>query len=81
VQGATNYVDFFTTTDKITVRMKLSEAVELVPDSFVQVHRSYLVNLQHVKRVEHNHVIIGDVKIAIGKSWRDEFMERLNEGV
>ena len=79
LQGATNYVEFYTTTEKVTVRMKLNEAIELLPENFVQIHRSYLVNLKHIQRVEHNHVVMGEAKIAIGKSWKDGFIKQLNE--
>lgn len=78
VQGAANYVDFFTTQNRVTVRMKLSEAIDLLPEEFVQIHRSYLVNLKHIQRVEHNHVIMTDTKITIGKAWKDAFMEQLD---
>ncbi len=77
VQGAANYVDFFTDQGRITVRMKLSEAVDLLPESFVQVHRSFLVNLKHIQRVEHNQIIVGEASITIGKAYRDDFMEQL----
>lgn len=79
VQGAANYVDFYTQKGRVTVRMKLGEAVELLPDNFAQVHRSYLVNLQHVQRVEHNHVILGEAQLTIGKAYRDDFMQKLGE--
>ena len=79
VQGATNYVEFYTVRERVTVRMKLSEAIELLPDEFAQIHRSYLVNLKHVQRIEHNHVVLEGAKLAIGKSWKDGFMKRLGE--
>lgn len=79
VQSAANYVDFFTEKGKETVRMKLSEAMDLLPDSFVQVHRSYLVHLAKVQKVEHNHVYVGQGQIAIGQAYREEFMRRLTE--
>lgn len=79
VQAATNYVDFHTTENRVTVRMKLSEAEELLPDNFVQIHRSYLVNLDHVERIEHNHVGIGTENLSIGSAYREKFMQKLQE--
>ncbi|MEM6344513.1 MAG: LytTR family DNA-binding domain-containing protein [Bacteroidota bacterium] len=75
LQGAANYVDFFTDQGRVTVRMKLNEAVSLLPDNFVQIHRSYLVNLKRVKKVEHNHVFIGEEQISIGKAYRERFFQ------
>jgi len=79
VQGAANYVDFFAENGKTTVRMKIAEAKELLPESFVQIHRSFLVNLSHILRVEHNQVIIGDTSISIGPAYRDDFWKRLGD--
>lgn len=79
VQGAANYVDFFSETTKTTVRMKIAEAKDLLPDSFVQVHRSFLVNLGHIQRVEHNQVQIGDTSISIGPAYREAFWQRVGE--
>ncbi|MFK7922765.1 MAG: LytR/AlgR family response regulator transcription factor [Bacteroidia bacterium] len=78
LQGAANYVDFFTDQGRVTVRMKLAEAVSLLPDNFVQIHRSYLVNLKRVKKVEHNHVFIGEEQISIGKAYREQFYQNFS---
>ncbi|MEO0899565.1 MAG: response regulator transcription factor [Bacteroidota bacterium] len=79
VKGAANYVDFHMEERRITVRMKISEAKELLPEDFLQVHRSFLVNVSKILRVEHNHIQIGEEKIAIGQSYREEFWRRLDE--
>lgn len=79
IQGASNYVDFFTDSGKVTVRMKLNEASELLPEEFVQIHRSYLVNLSHIRRVEHNHVQIGEASLSIGTAYKSPFLEKLDQ--
>ncbi|MEL6652757.1 MAG: LytTR family DNA-binding domain-containing protein, partial [Bacteroidota bacterium] len=78
LQGAANYVDFYTEEGRITVRMKLTEATDLLPDNFVQIHRSYLVNLDKVRKVEHNHVFVGEEQISIGKAYRDGFFQNFS---
>lgn len=77
LKGAANYVDFVLKDKKVVVRMKLSEARELLPENFVQVHRSYLVNLRHIQKVEHNHVYLGSEKISISQAFKDNFWEAL----
>lgn len=79
LQSATNYVDFFTTKGRPTVRLKLSEAADLLPEQFIQVHRSYIINLAKVTRIEHNHIEIGEARIAIGQAYRNAFMKKLLE--
>ncbi|MEM7655673.1 MAG: LytTR family DNA-binding domain-containing protein [Bacteroidota bacterium] len=79
VQGAANYVDFFTLNQRVTVRMKLSEVTDILPEEFVQIHRSFLVNLKQIAKVEHNHVWLGETSLAIGKAYRDGFYQALGK--
>jgi len=59
--------------------MKIKEAEELLPGNFLQVQRSYLVNLSMIERVEHNHILVGEEKISIGQAYREEFWKRVGE--
>ncbi|MCI4670595.1 MAG: LytTR family DNA-binding domain-containing protein [Bacteroidia bacterium] len=79
LKGAANYVDFVSQEKKVVVRMKLGEAKELLPENFVQVHRSYLVNIRHIQKVEHNHIYMGEEKISIGQAYKDNFWESLGD--
>ena len=75
IQSASNYVDFILKDKKVTVRMKLADAAQLLPDTFVQIHRSYVVNLAHIELVEHNHVLIQSARIAIGQAFKENFLQ------
>lgn len=77
VQSATNYVDFHLEAQRITVRMTLGEALELLPAHFIQVHRSYVVNLRRVDQVVNNHVVMGEVRIPISQGHREALLKRL----
>lgn len=79
LQGASNYVDFFLKNKKITVRMKLTDAAQLLPENFIQIHRSNLVNLAHVELVEHNHVVVLGERLSIGQAYKEDFLQRLNQ--
>ncbi len=61
---------------KILSSYNLGKFKELVEDfSFFQVHRSYIINLNWVKRFESSGIIImdNDVEIPISRSLKDEF--------
>ncbi|WP_417670945.1 LytR/AlgR family response regulator transcription factor [Pseudoalteromonas tetraodonis] len=51
----------------------------LTGKGFVRVHRSYIVNLAKVDTVEKDHLLIGNVDISIGKSYRQEFIKLVSE--
>jgi len=47
--------------------------------SFARVHRSYLVNVQHIEAIEDDLIFIGKERIPIGKSFREDFFSRLRQ--
>lgn len=48
----------------------------LPPAEFVQIHRSFVVNLSHIKGLIGNCVKIGIVRLTIGKEYRNAFLDR-----
>lgn len=53
---------------------------ECLPDNFIQVHRSYVVNMNHVNEVERSVVLMSDgTRISISDSNKDNFMQYIQE--
>lgn len=52
----------------------------LVFGSFIRIHRSYIINLSHLKEVQEVEVSVGQnrINLPIGRSYRNEFMKRLD---
>lgn len=48
---------------------------KLADKGFVRVHKSYVVNLTHVNKVEGNTVHIANEQLPIGRSYRSAFMD------
>lgn len=64
---------------KLQVRCTFSSVLEQVrPCDFVQIHKSYCVNLPFVERAEQNSVVLTDgTTIPVGRSFVKSFRERL----
>jgi len=63
-----------------SVRTPLAELLLSLPDTFVQVHRSWLVNLNYVEYVDPVAGIIrlpGALEAPLGRTYRDELLRRL----
>jgi DNA-binding LytR/AlgR family response regulator len=71
VQSWGNYLKFFLKSDEVKiVRKTIKELESEIPEKyFLRIHKSYIVNISHVKATEGNQVIIGDQKLPIGKSY------------
>ena len=71
IQSWGNYLKFFLVNQEIKIvrkTIKILEA-ELPSKRFQRIHKSYIVNIKHVKAIEGNQVIIADQKLPIGKSY------------
>jgi DNA-binding LytR/AlgR family response regulator len=78
VESMANYVTLYTLNDKLVVYLTIKGILEkLPPEKFLQVHKSYIVNIDSIKTIEGNMLHVGTTKITIGQSFLDEVMNRL----
>jgi DNA-binding LytR/AlgR family response regulator len=79
IEGEGNYVNYYTTNQKIMVRASLKNILPELPSTrFIQIHRSYIIALPWVEKIVDNQVIINHQKLAIGASFRTAFLKRIN---
>jgi DNA-binding LytR/AlgR family response regulator len=69
------YVCIHTATQKIVTYKRMKELLEKLPAHFVRIHNSYIINGDHITRVEGNYVLVGDRNLPIGISYRDAFTD------
>lgn len=78
VESEGNYLTFQETGKKALTRMTITEAIELLPaDQFMRVHKSYIVALDRIEKIERHQLTIGKALIPLGASYRDELLERV----
>lgn len=79
IRAEGNYVMYHTLTDKTMVRASIGETIELLPrNMFIQIHRSTIVSLQSIDKIEDNHVHIQSEKHQISSTYRDAFLMLVN---
>ena len=63
------YIDIHTSSEKITVRKKISELEREIPSKyFIRCHRSYIVNLIYVKSITKDSVVLeSGIRIPISR--------------
>ena len=54
---------------KLTANQSLSKLINTLPDSFLRVHRSYIVNGQKVSGLKSRNLQLGGIKIPISDSY------------
>ena len=76
IQSFGEYVKIFTENDVIMALQTTSYMEEILPKAiFVRVHRSYIVNINQIKEIEGNQIVIEKHWIPISKRMREPFMQ------
>lgn len=71
------YIDIYTSDSRFTIRYTLSDIISKFKQHFfMQIHRSYIVNVNKVSQVGPNYIIMKDQKLPLGPSFKKEFLNR-----
>ncbi|MFI5141577.1 MAG: LytR/AlgR family response regulator transcription factor [Bacteroidia bacterium] len=79
MQALGDYVNIFTNDKRYTVHITLKGMEEnLSPDKFYRLHRSYLIALDHIDKIEEGTAFIGKHPIPIGEQFKKDLLKKLN---
>ncbi len=81
IEGEKEYIKVNTVEKEFLIINSLKKVVELLPTGqFMRVHKSYIINMQLVKAVGPEKIIMkGSIKdIPLGVTYREEFFKKLN---
>lgn len=79
------YIDIHTNSGKITLRKKISELENVLPNRyFIRCHRSYIVNVKHIKSITKNSILLeNDIEVPISRGKcseiNDAFIDYISE--
>ncbi|EDP96413.1 LytTR family DNA-binding domain-containing protein [Kordia algicida OT-1] len=78
VQSDRNYVTVTTKNSKYTFIDTLKNWKEyLVQDYFIQIHKSFIVNIHCIEKITGNLVYINQEKIPVGRSYREQLFNKI----
>ncbi len=78
IQSDTNLLFIHENTRQISTRMTIAEMLATLPaDQFVRVHKSYIVALRAIRKIERHQLTVGNVTIPLAGSYRDVLEQRL----
>ncbi len=81
IQAMANYVILHTTKGRLIVYLTIKGILENLPqEKFMQVHKSYIVNLNKVNSINGNIIYLGNEQAPIGHSYSDAVMDKLLKG-
>tara|TARA_B110000091_G_scaffold150210_1_gene159850 strand:+ start:1198 stop:1896 length:699 start_codon:yes stop_codon:yes gene_type:complete len=75
IEAAGNYSKVVLKNDSILVRDKISSLLEKIStEKFIQVHKSFIVAIEHINSLEGNRILIGNNTIPIGKMYKSNII-------
>lgn len=81
VEGLQNYVIIHLQNQKHIVYQTLTGMEKLLPAAqFMRVHKSYIVSLPHVQRIENHELHFANSIVPVSRSLREEVMTRVTGG-
>jgi DNA-binding LytR/AlgR family response regulator len=73
-----NYVKIITSERQYMQSGSLQGWADQLPDNFIRVHKSYMINLSKVDKVAGNRVYLADHEIPIGRAYREALVKRIS---
>jgi two-component system, LytTR family, response regulator len=77
IKGTREYVTIVTDDSKIMSLQSMKALESELPDNFMRVHNSYIVNVNSIQSIERNEIVIGDEIIPIGITHKKDFFNRI----
>jgi len=77
VESVKDYIHIHTGIETIVTREKISDFETKIPNQFIRIHRSFIVNKNKVTAFTAQDVEIGDKEIPIGASYKEQVMAQL----
>jgi len=81
IKADNNYTYAITHDEKYIITSNLKKMEELLrPNQFMRVHRSFIVNLEHLMSFDlsNNKIILGQHTVPFSRSMKDQLIKRFN---
>ncbi|MDP5201038.1 LytTR family DNA-binding domain-containing protein [Flavobacterium sp. DG2-3] len=80
VESLQNYVCIHTSKQQIITHSSLKNVIESLPSTdFIQIHKSYVVSLQHIESTDNFSVFVNEKELPIGATFKDAFFDKIEE--
>lgn len=63
---------------KIVTRSGLSEFLNKLDDTFIRIHRGYIINTKYLTQLSQNSLQVSNIELPIGKKYKEEIIKKIN---
>jgi DNA-binding LytR/AlgR family response regulator len=73
-----NYVKIQTTKEQFVIRNTLKDIIGNLPDFFLQVHRSFIININHIDKILPLSIKLKGFTIPLGNLYKKELIKKIH---
>jgi DNA-binding LytR/AlgR family response regulator len=79
IQGLKDYIKIYKkdSNKAILTLSSFKVILDKLPNQFLRVHRSFIVNINYIKALQKTKLVIDDLRIPIGETYKKEVLKRL----
>lgn len=78
IKSDKNYLEVYFHDQRQLIRSTLTDFLKVLPKNlFAQVHRSYVINIRFVSKINSQNLIVGEREIPMSSQFRDALIERI----
>jgi len=79
IEGLKDYIKIHTLAKLLLTKSTMKRIEAKLPiDKFIRVHKSFIIPIGKIKKIERNRVVIGENWIPIGEQYKNSFAEVMN---
>ena len=79
IESLSDYVKIHTASDTIITKEKIGALAQKLPEQFVRIHRSFLINQNRLEAYGHDFIQIGSEKLPLGRKYKKEAMASISQ--
>jgi len=77
IESLSNFIHIITKSESINSKEKISKIETRLPDNFIRIHRSFIVNKDKITAISYNEISVENKNLNIGRSYRNKVKENL----
>ncbi len=78
IEGLKNYVSVYLKNERIITYNTLKSLISSLPDdNFIQIHKSYIISIKAIDKIENDSLWIQKKELPIGNTYRKSFFEKI----
>ena len=79
IESYSDYIKINSGDNEVISKERISNLENVLPDTFLRIHRSFIVNLNKITRFDYNEVEVDGISITIGRTYKKTVLNRLKD--